>query len=189
MVDPLSNSVYAALPSEAVALLRRVSAPPRLIAHLILVHDVACRLVERSRESFPDVVLDGEAVSFGASIHDFGKAVVRNELVQPGKEHEKRGLELLRQMGISESRARFAYTHGNWDTITNPEFEDLIIALADNCWKGKRVDQLETKTIEFLSSRSGQPAWGCYSKLDEILEELSADADSRLAWQGAFDCG
>jgi hypothetical protein len=82
--------------------------------------------------------------------------------------------------------ARFAYTHGNWDTAPNAELEDLIVALADHCWKGKRSEQLETKIVEVLSSLSGEPAWTCFSKLDEIVESLSADADARLAWQGSF---
>jgi putative nucleotidyltransferase with HDIG domain len=186
MENPLSNPVYRRLPPEAVILLRQVSAPPRLVAHLIVVHDVASSLVERICEAFPRLALDREAVLFGASIHDLGKSIYRSELVEPGKEHEKRGVELLRGMGVSEDRARFAFTHGNWGTAENITLEDLVVALADNCWKGKRVDELEARAVELLSSASGKPAWICFADLDEILEYLAQGADERLAWQGAY---
>jgi hypothetical protein len=55
MNDPFLNSTYRQLPEETVNLLRQVAAPPRLIAHLILVHDVAATLVERVTAAFPEV--------------------------------------------------------------------------------------------------------------------------------------
>jgi hypothetical protein len=184
MADPLSNSAFRQLPPGVPNLLRLVSAPPRLIAHLVLVHDVASRLVELLSQAFPNVALDG--VLFGAATHDLGKAHYIAELVRPGKEHERRGVDLLLAMGISQDRARFAYTHGNWDTVQNVTLEDLLVALADNCWKGKREDALETKTVNLLSAVSGKPAWDCYAELDKILGALAADADARLDWQREF---
>lgn len=186
MESPLSNPAYRKLPPDAAIVLRQVSAPPRLLAHLIVVHDVASRLIGRICEAFPGLTLDREAILFGASLHDLGKAVFRNELVEPGKQHEMRGVELLRGLGVSEDRARFAFTHGNWGTEENVTLEDLMVALADNRWKGKRVDALEARTVELLSSASGKPAWTCFADLDEILESLAQDADERLAWQGAY---
>ena len=186
MINPFSNSAYLPLPPEAVVLLDSVSPPPRLVAHLVLVHDVASRLTDRVAQSFPAVAFDREAVLFGAATHDIGKAVETAELAQPGKEHEQRGVMMLQEMGIPEKRARFAITHGNWDNAPDIHFEDLLVALADNCWKGKRVDSLETKTVEFLSSASGLAAWTCYAELDEILGSLAEGADARLAWQARF---
>jgi len=187
MNDPLFNSAYRQLPQETINLLRQVSAPPRLVAHLILVHDVAASLAERLEAAFPEVSFKREDVLFGASIHDFGKAVERSELIRPGTQHEQRGIELLHSMGIPAERARFAYTHGNWDTVPSSNLEDLLIALADNCWKGKRVDKLESKITALLSAASNKPEWECYAELDEIVEELTKDADERLAWQEAFN--
>jgi hypothetical protein len=89
-------------------------------------------------------------------------------------------------MGISEERARFAFTHGNTEISQNVRLEDLLVALADNCWKGKRPEQLENKAVDLLSSVSGRPVWDCYSELDDILGSLAADADGRLAWQAEF---
>lgn len=186
MADPLSNSAFRPLPPDVLGLLRRTSAPPRLIAHLVLVHDFASRLTEQLSQAFPNVTFDTDAVLFGAGIHDVGKALDTAELVQPGKEHETHGVELLLQMGIPEGRAKFAYTHGNWNTAQNVTLEDLLVALADNCWKGKRVDELETRAVDLLSSASGKPAWDCYAELDDILGSLAADADDRLEWQRQF---
>lgn len=186
MPDPLSNSTFRQLPPEVLKLLRRASAPPRLIAHLVLVHDVAANLVEKLSLAFPDAAFDKDVVLFGAAIHDVGKTLDTAELVQPGKEHERHGVDLLLEMGISEDRARFAYTHGNWNTAEDITLEDLLVALADNSWKGKRVDELETMTVDLLSSVSGKPAWDCYAVLDDILGSLAADADTRLEWQRQF---
>ncbi len=187
MHDPFLNSAYRQLPQETVHLLRQVAAPPRLVAHLILVHDVATTLVERVTSAFPEVTFSSEAVLFGASIHDFGKVIERSELIGSGTLHEQRGIELLRSMGIPDERGRFAYTHGNWDKVPNVNLEDLFVALADKCWKGQRVDKLESKIVALLSAASNKPEWACYAELDEILEMLTKDADMRLAWQQAFE--
>lgn len=186
MNDPLLNSTYRKLPEETVNLLRQVAAPPRLVAHLILVHDVAATLVEGVTAAFPEVTFSREEVLFGASIHDFGKVIESSELNRSGTQHEQRGIELLRSMGVSDDRARFAYSHGNWDRMPSISLEDLLVALADKCWKGKRVDELESKIAALLSAASKKPEWECFAELDEIVEELTKDADARLAWQGAF---
>ena len=64
--------------------------------------------------------------------------------------------------------------------------EDLLVALADKCWKGKRVDELESKIAALLSVACKKPEWACFAELDEIVQELTKDADARLAWQQAF---
>jgi HD superfamily phosphodiesterase len=187
MIDPFLNSAYRQLPEETARLLRQVAAPPRLVAHLILVHDVAATLVERITEAFPEITFRKEEVLFGASIHDFGKVIERSELIRSGTQHEQRGIELLRSMGISDERGRFAYTHGNWDGVPTINLEDLLVALADKCWKGQRIDKLESKITALLSAASSKPEWACYAELDEILQGLTKDADARLAWQQAFE--
>jgi putative nucleotidyltransferase with HDIG domain len=170
-----------------VKLLRQVAAPARLVAHLILVHDVAATLVERITAAFPEINFQQDEVLFGASIHDFGKAIDRAELIEPGMQHEQRGIEMLQSMGISKERARFAYTHANWDSVPTVNFEDLLVSLADKCWKGQRVDKLESKIVALLSAASEKPEWECYAELDEILQGVTKDADARLAWQQSFN--
>lgn len=186
MNDPFLASTYRQLPQETATLLRQVAAPPRLIAHLILVHDVAATLVDRVTTAFPEVTFGKEKVLFGASIHDFGKVIERSELIRSGTQHEQRGVELLRSMGVSSERARFAFTHGHWD-VPSVNLEDLLVALADKCWKGKRVDALEARITALLSAASKKPEWAVYAELDAIVGELTKDADARLAWQAAFE--
>jgi hypothetical protein len=51
--DPLSSGEYSPLPPDALHILKQVSVPPRLLAHLILVHDAACTLIEGLSPNFP----------------------------------------------------------------------------------------------------------------------------------------
>ena len=64
--------------------------------------------------------------------------------------------------------------------------EDLLVALADNCWKGRRPGPLEEKIVETIQLASGREKWQVFSALDEILQQLTADAEARLAWQAEF---
>jgi hypothetical protein len=184
--DEFRNSKFKPLPDEAMKILLKVSAPPRLIAHLILVHDVACKLVQRIRDAFPNLDFDSDEILFGAATHDVGKAVHREELSAPGSLHELRGYQLLIEQGIGESKARFAMTHGAWRSNPHLPLEDLLVALADNCWKSKRVPELETLVAKELANESHEPEWQCFSVLDDALQDLAAEADARLAWQGSF---
>lgn len=184
--DPCSNGGYKSPPPEALRIYERLSMSPRLLAHLVLVHDTACKLVERVKFAFPGVELDDDLVRFGAAIHDVGKTIHRDELTESGKkQHLKAGVETLESLGVPHHSARFALTHANWsgEEIT---LEDLLVALADKCWKGKRIEALELRTAETLSAATGRPAWECYARLDETLQELAEDAESRLAFQASF---
>jgi hypothetical protein len=155
------------------------------VAHLTLVHDVASRLVAAIQNVFPTLDFDADSVCFGAATHDVGKAIHPEELIGPGKSHEEKGADLLRNFGISEQRARFAATHARWNNST-VQIEDLLVALADNCWKGKRVPDLEEKIINTITDATGKAHWEVFSALDNIVQDLAADADTRLAWQAQF---
>jgi len=169
-----------------VRILQLLSPHPRLFAHLVLVHDAACTLIDRISTEFPEAYFHSELVEFGAAIHDIGKTNHPEELNQSGKhEHQSSGLELLQSIGIPYERARFAWTHGNYSG-EQVALEDLIVALADKCWKGKRVEELELRIAEFLSTATSRPAWDCYAKLDEIIQDLSQHADRKIAWQASF---
>jgi hypothetical protein len=63
------------LPDRAMDLLERLQAPPRLAAHLRLVHDVACQLAEWADGRYPELEYDRDAMLFGAATHDIGKIV------------------------------------------------------------------------------------------------------------------
>jgi HD superfamily phosphohydrolase YqeK len=83
---------YKPLPRQAQELCRAVGAPPRLIAHLILVHDCACRLMTEIRKQFPNLQMDEEAILFGAATHDMARQSMeknflrRDESIEPKEE-------------------------------------------------------------------------------------------------------
>lgn len=138
------------------ALLRELSAPPRLAAHLRLVHEVAYELGDWFAEFCPTLAFDREAVLFGAATHDRGKVVHTAELDGPGSAHEPSGREPLLAYGFAPERARFAATHGSW-AETGVSVEELLVTTADKVWKGKRVTGLEDLLIGHLV-RASEPA-------------------------------
>jgi len=174
------------LPAMVDSFLKGLNAPPRLLAHLILVHDTAVRLVESFRAAWPTVPLDVEAVLIGAAWHDIGKLHFPEELTESGHLHEARGMAFLQQSGIEQRLARFAVTHHAWATEPSAALEDFLVALADTVWKGKRDRDLEQRIIDTLAAISADPPWSIFLTLDTIIEALTANADKRLAWQAQF---
>ncbi len=172
------------LPAPARELLEALDAPPRLAAHLRLVHDVAHQLVEWTRRHHPAVTVDQEAVLFGAATHDIGKTVHVEELSGPGSAHEQAGYALLVARGVEERLARFARTHASW-TEVDIGVEDLLVSLADKAWKAKRVPELEQSLVDRFAAASGQRAWQVFLALDDELDRIAADADHRLAVQSS----
>ncbi|MFI2647811.1 MULTISPECIES: HD domain-containing protein [Micromonospora] len=170
------------LPGVAAELLAALHAPPRLAAHLRLVHDVARQLTAAFAERFPLVPFDRQAVLFGAAIHDLGKVEHPEELSGPGSAHEEAGYQLLLRFGVPEERARFAVTHAAWHA-PGVQLEDLLVSLADKVWKGKRVTDLEELVVDRLADITGQPPWQAFLDLDDVLAGLAGDADRRLAFQ------
>jgi putative nucleotidyltransferase with HDIG domain len=175
---------YSPLPNGVQDICLVFRASPRLVAHLILVHDLAGKLLQDIARLWPDVDCNREHVLFGAATHDIGKAVYPEELVAPGHKHERKGTELLQQYGVPNSLARFAYTHGNWKD--EPTMEDLLVALADNLWKGKRLPELEDRFVEAVAQRTGKERWEILVEFDQLCDSLASDADTRLAWQASF---
>ena len=177
---------FKPLPDQALEICKSVHAPPRLVAHLTLVHDVACTLIGEFESRFPEVNVRAGDVLFGAATHDIGKAVCPEELVGAGESHTKKGFDVLKNFGIPEQRARFSVTHGNWREQSDVTIEDLLVALADKCWKGKRVPDLETKVVDEIVRQTGKNRWEVFLSVDDIIERLAVDADERLAWQAQF---
>ena len=174
---------FAPLPPRARQLLESLGAPPRLGAHLRVVHDVAVTLTGWTGPvlGHTQVDFDVPAVLFGAATHDIGKIRHPEELSGPGSRHELAGYSLLLSQGIEEASARFARTHGSWDA-EDVTLEDLLVSLADKVWKGKRLPELEQR----VAARLGGPAWETFLALDDELERIAAGADARLAFQAAY---
>jgi hypothetical protein len=171
------------LPEEARSLCQNLLAPPRLIAHLRLVHDVAASLIAFLESRFPEVGIDRAAVLFGAATHDLGKVLHPNELTEPGRIHEEDGPPLLERRGVPRALARFARTHGSWEREDDLPLEDLLVALADTAWKGKRTPALEARVVTRIAEHVGVEEWRVFTVLDEHLDEVTSRGDERLAWQ------
>lgn len=173
------------LPPQAVDLLVRLQAPPRLGAHLRAVHDVAWQLTGWLAGAYPGLGFDRAAVLFGAATHDIGKVLHPEELSGPGSRHEDAGRRLLLDAGVDPRLARFAATHGLWDSPV-AAVEDLLVSVADKVWKAKRVPDLEQLVVDRLVASSGQEPWEVFLTLDDHLDALAAGADHRLAYQNGF---
>ncbi|BAJ29678.1 MULTISPECIES: HD domain-containing protein [Kitasatospora] len=172
------------LPDGVLSLLAGLAAPPRLVAHLRLVHDVAARLVDWTAGHCPELPVDRAAVLFGAATHDIGKVRHRSELSGPGSAHEPTGRELLLAAGVPPELARFAAGHADWGPSSPPE--DLLVSLADKIWKDRRVPELEDLLVDALARAGGGERWSWFLALDEELTAIGAGAPARLAHQAAF---
>jgi len=181
-LDETTRPVLRPLPARAAELLREVDAPPRLVAHLRAVHDVAAQLVEWVDKRGLEV--NAEAVRFGAATHDIGKALHPAELSGPGSEHEPAGRDLLLAHGVPPALARFAAGHATWNAATT--LDELLVSLADKAWKNKRVPDLEDLVVARLAAASGREAWEEFLELDTMLTDIGDSADERLAYQMAY---
>ena len=171
------------LPQEAQRLLTTLNAPPRLLAHLALVHDAAAEILGAFQARWPDLKIDRDAVLFGSAIHDAGKILHPNELTGPGNKHEQDGPGLLQQPGVSPERSRFARTHGTWQTEQTLVLEDYLVALADNCWKASRNEALESTVAGRIAKSLGIETWEAFMVLDEIVSQVASRGEERLAWK------
>lgn len=163
----------------------RLKMPPRLLAHLTLVHDAEKRLLKKMAAAFPKVKIDKELALFGAATHDIGKCVCKNELTQSGREHEAQGQKLLLSLGASAQMAAFAKNHSSWSERST--IESLLVSLVDKIWKGSRVADLEDLVAAKISQASALEKWEAYLLLDDIIQKIASDADKRLAWQNQFE--
>jgi putative nucleotidyltransferase with HDIG domain len=173
------------LPEIVSALFDRLNVPPRLVAHHLLVHDVAAQLIA-ALQSHWRIELDSEAVLIGAAWHDVGKVVHPEELTGSGHQHEAAGMALLQQLGSEQRLARFARTHGTWSEDASLQLEDLLVALADQTWRGKRSNALEQRIVDVLVLEAAAQPWQAFIMLDDLIEKIAERADPRLSWQGKF---
>jgi hypothetical protein len=146
------------------------------------VHDVAWSLTDALGRRWPDLQFETTAVLFGAATHDIGKVIHVDELSGPGSAHEDAGERLLLQYGVPAHLARFAGSHGSSWSRPDTGLEDLLVSLADQVWKAKRVPELEQRVIEL----TGRTPWAAFAELDDLLDALAAGADERLTFQSSF---
>lgn len=163
---------------QAYEFLKQLGAPPRLILHVCLVGEAADLLIEK---------LDGMKVNFdekfvrlGVAFHDAGKIIHPQELISLGNRHEVDGETLLISKGVNSQLARCCLSHARWKTM-ECSLEELIIALADKLWKGKREVELEKKVIERISKLIDRDFWELFIELDSHFESIASQGEKRLA--------
>jgi hypothetical protein len=166
-------------PEDAFRLLVEMGAPGRLVRHHELVVKAASILCQRVFEQF-GLPFCRDEVLLGAALHDVGKILYPDEMQVPGHRHERAGETVLIEKGVNPEIARFCITHASWEA---PErtLEDLLVALADKLWKGKREEELETRVLEVIAKTSRRESWDVFAQLDTICEQIAADGPSRLA--------
>jgi hypothetical protein len=163
---------------DAHAFLRALGAPARLIAHARLVGEAAAALV--AKLDALGVACDSDLVSCGAALHDVGKILVPGELSGPGSEHEAAGERLLLAQGLPAELAKICRSHAQWRQ-GGCSFEELLIALADQLWKGSRCADLELAVIDAAAARLGKQRWDLFIELDGAFEDIAARGVERLA--------
>jgi hypothetical protein len=159
-------------------LLSKLGAPKMLLQHGVLVGEAADLLLESLQRM--GVPVDAHFVRLGAVLHDAGKIVHADELAQPGHAHEPAGEQLLLREGIAPSVARCCVSHARW-ADDNASFEELLVALADKLWKGKREPSLEKKVVDAAAEKLGRGFWDVFVALDSCFETIASGGTERLA--------
>jgi hypothetical protein len=171
MKTPLNSA------EDARQLLKALGAPQRLVAHTGFVGEAAEALLAKLHSLH--AALDANFVRIGVVLHDAGKIDHPNELAVPGSAHEPAGEALLLSKGVDPKLARCCLSHARWASMTC-SLEELVIALADTLWKGKRLPALETAMVKAVSERSKQDYWDLFIDLDTCFEDIAAGGANRL---------
>ncbi len=162
---------------DALGLLDTLAAPAHLKRHVTLVAEAAAELLALCQRL--DVAIDAEFVRIGVAIHDIGKIEHQREMHQSGSEHEVHGEALLLELGVAPEIARCCLSHARWESM-ECSLEELLIALADKLWKGKRVEALEMRVIEEISQLLKKDTWDLFTLIDSAFEAIAADGYDRL---------
>jgi hypothetical protein len=162
---------------DAYRLLQDLGAPPRLIHHVTLVGEAADLLI--AQFTALGLSFDADRIRLGVAFHDVGKILYPAELTEPGKQHEPAGEALLLAHHVDPNIARCCRSHGQWAEMTC-EFEEWVVALADNLWKGKRNIALEHQVITAIATQLNSPYWDLFVDLDNGFEAIAAGGASRL---------
>jgi hypothetical protein len=126
-----------------------------------------------------NVPFDARFVRLGVAFHDAGKIKYPEELSVKGKRHETAGEEFLLQQGLSPELARCCVSHGQWQTV-DCSFEELLVALADTLWKGKRNEELEKRVVEKTVQLLAREPWNLFIEMDSHFESVAAGGLDRL---------
>lgn len=162
---------------DAYIFLQELGASAKLIIHLQLVAEASELLITKLRSL--DVGFDISFVRLGVAFHDTGKILHPQELQIKGINHEAAGEQLLLANGIDSQLARCCRSHGQWQTM-ECTLEELLVALADTLWKGKRSQDLENLVMQQLLKQCGRDYWDLFMEMDACFEKIAEDGYSRL---------
>ena len=163
--------------AEVYDFLKALGASEKLIRHVILVGEAAELLIEKLNHL--NVSFDEKFVRLGVAFHDAGKILHPEELSIPGKKHELDGQALLIAEGVDQQLAHSCVSHGQWQ-LMDCTLEEILVALADTLWKGKRDEKLETRVIEEISKQLGFERWELFLELDSSFESIASGGAERL---------
>lgn len=163
--------------NDAYVLLDELDAPDRLKTHVRLVGEAADLLIEKFTEL--GLPIDFNFIRIAVAVHDIGKIKYTNEMSGPGSEHEPEGEKILLDLGADPKIARCCMSHSRFSTM-ECSIEELIIALSDKLWKGKRVEELELEVIDACAALTGNDRWDMFSELDHHFELIAEGGDKRL---------
>jgi putative nucleotidyltransferase with HDIG domain len=163
--------------NEALLLLNKLGATPRLVHHGQTVGGAADAVMDRLQSL--GVNCDAQLIEMGAMLHDAGKIQYPQELSQPGTLHEQAGEALLLSHGVQPEVARFCISHAQWN-LPGVSLEERVVALADKLWKGKREADLELIVIDEVAARLGGSRWDVFEALDNTFENIAASRAERL---------
>ncbi|MDP4182752.1 MAG: HD domain-containing protein [Bacillota bacterium] len=162
---------------EALKLLNELNAPEKLTFHGKLVCEAAEDIIKEL--STLDISLDFVFIRIATILHDIGKIIHISELSMPGHFHEEEGEKILIKLGIDPNLARCCLSHARYNNM-NCSIEELIVALADKLWKGKRDETLELKVVDAIAERLGKERWNIFMKLDDCFESVAMKGNERL---------
>jgi hypothetical protein len=95
-------------------------------------------------------------------------------------EHEEAGEKLLLGAGVRPAIARCCISHSRYD-VMELSLEELLVALSDKLWKGKRISSLELRVVDRVAEILHKDRWDVSSELDDCFERIAAQGDLRLA--------
>lgn len=162
---------------EAFDILQQIQATPRLVRHAELVLEAGEALIVFLEEL--DVAFDRELIRAGIILHDAGKSLHSEELTGSGSEHEEAGERILLERGVDPAVARCCRSHARWFEM-ECRLEELIVALADKLWKGKRDADLELTAADRLAQSLEIERWDVFLHADFVFEAIAAGGPKRL---------
>lgn len=163
---------------DAIEVLKDIGANEKLIRHVKLVGEAGAEIIKKLMEK--EINFDKNYVRVGIILHDAGKVLYLNELMEKGNKHEEAGEKLLLEKGVEAKIARCCRSHAQWSEM-DCSLEELLIALADNLWKGSRKEQLENLVINRLADVINSDYWDLFIEFDSFFESVASSGLDRLS--------